>query len=187
MFRKTMKVALACAFGIQTLAGVSAFAQTAPGSQNCTCATSSQAAGTITSIKGNVLVSQANGMRPAPVGSPLGSQSRIIVGSAGSATIGLGGCKLSIAGNSQAVVSRIGNQLCVKVESLVITPVHSQPEPPVNEPVPPAHEPVTTPPSTGSSFGPLVAGVAAIGGGIGLVIALTDGDGGGNNNAPASP
>jgi len=168
MVKKFLKVAVACAFGAQSLAGVGAFAQTAPGSQNCTCVSSSQAAGIVTSAKGNVLVSQVDGMRPAVAGSALTSQSRIVVGSAGAATIGLGGCNLSIAGNSQATVTRIGDQLCVKVESLVITPVH---------------EAGTA--GGGASTLPMIAGIVALGGAVGLAIALSDDKN--QNNAPVTP
>ena len=172
MVKKFLKVAVACAFGAQSLAGVGAFAQTAPGSQNCTCVSSSQAAGIVTSAKGNVLVSQVDGMRPAVAGSALTSQSRIVVGSAGAATIGLGGCNLSIAGNSQATVTRIGDQLCVKVESLVITPVH---------------EAGTAAASAGggASTLPMIAGIVALGGAAGLAIALSDDKN--QNNAPVTP
>jgi hypothetical protein len=122
MFKKSLKMALVGAFSLHTMAGVGAFAQSATGSQNCTCVSSSQGAGSVTSAKGNVLVSQASGMRPASAGSALTSQSRIVVGSASSATIGLGNCNVSISGNSQATVSKIGEQMCVKVQSLVVTP-----------------------------------------------------------------
>jgi len=168
MVKKFFKVAVACAFGAQSLVGAGAFAQTAPGSQNCTCVSSSQAAGLITSAKGNVLVSQAKGMRPAVAGSALTTQSRIVVGSASAATIGLGGCNLSIAGNSQATVTRIGDQLCVKVESLVVTPVHETG--------------AATTPAGGSTL-PMIAGIVVLGGAVGVIIALSDD----KNNAPVSP
>lgn len=118
MTKNVSKIVLACVVVLQWLVGSGSFAQASPG---CTCV-SSLTAGEITAVDGTVFVSQVNGMHPAVLGSALINQSRIVVGSTGSATISFDGCKLSVAGSSQAFVTQVGDKFCVKVESIMVAP-----------------------------------------------------------------
>ncbi|GLS34415.1 hypothetical protein GCM10010869_00030 [Mesorhizobium tianshanense] len=94
---------------------VSSFAQDA----SCTCTTTYQAtAGSIGSIgraDGDVMVSQAAGYGPAKVGNALDFGSRIVVGARGSASVNVGSCNLDVPANSSLDISRVENNICLKI------------------------------------------------------------------------
>ncbi|RWI10179.1 hypothetical protein [Mesorhizobium sp.] len=94
---------------------VSSFAQDAP----CTCTTAYQAAaksiGSIGRANGDVMVSQVAGYGPAKAGSALDFGSRIVVGARGSASVNVGGCNLDVPANSSLDISRVENNICLKV------------------------------------------------------------------------
>ncbi|WP_292187626.1 hypothetical protein [Mesorhizobium sp.] len=111
----TVKVALAGFIASIGFGPVSSFAQDAP----CTCTTAYQAAansiGSIGRANGDVMVSQAAGYGPAKAGSALDFGSRIVVGARGSASVNVGGCNLDVPANSSLDISRVENNICLKV------------------------------------------------------------------------
>jgi hypothetical protein len=94
---------------------VSSFAQDTP----CTCTTVYQGAansiGFIGRANGDVMVSQAAGYGPAKAGNVLDFGSRVVVGAKGSASVNVGGCNLDVPANSSLDISRIENNICLKV------------------------------------------------------------------------
>ncbi|UVC19163.1 hypothetical protein IHQ72_28650 [Mesorhizobium onobrychidis] len=94
---------------------VSSFAQETP----CTCTTPYQGAansiGSIGHANGDVMVSQAAGYGPAKAGNALDFGSRIVVGARGSASVNIGGCNLDVPANSSLDISRVENNICLKV------------------------------------------------------------------------
>ncbi|AMY00686.1 hypothetical protein AB0V79_27285 [Mesorhizobium ciceri] len=116
-----LKSALA---GLVTLVGIGSvpvFAQDAP----CSCATAyrgpANPIGSIRSVSGNVMVSQTAGYGPANVGSALDFGSRLVVGAKGSASVQVGDCRLSVPANATLDISRVENNICLKV----VNPEHS--------------------------------------------------------------
>ncbi|WP_246805323.1 hypothetical protein [Mesorhizobium mediterraneum] len=111
----TVKVALAGLIASIGFGPVSSFAQDAP----CTCTTAYQAAansiGSIGRANGDVMVSQAAGYGPAKAGNALNFGSRIVVGAKGSASVNVGGCNLDVPENSSLDISRVENNICLKV------------------------------------------------------------------------
>ncbi|CAH2394813.1 hypothetical protein [Mesorhizobium ventifaucium] len=111
----TVKVALAGFVASIGFGPVSSFAQDA----SCTCTTPYQgAAGSIGSIgraNGDVMVSQAAGYGPAKAGNVLDFGSRIVVGAKGSASVKVGGCNLEVPADSSLDISRVENNICLKV------------------------------------------------------------------------
>lgn len=97
------------------LGQVSAFAQDAA----CSCATAYQGPaspiGSIRSVNGSVMVSQTAGYEPAKAGSVLDFGSRVVVGAKGSASVRVGDCRLSVPANSSLDISRVENNICLKV------------------------------------------------------------------------
>src|SRR5882672_7274445 len=94
---------------------VSSFAQDGA----CTCATAYQGPanpiGSIGSVKGDAMVSQTAGYGPAKAGSALDFGSRVVVGAKGSASVHIGGCNLNVPANSSLDISRVENNICLKV------------------------------------------------------------------------
>lgn len=94
---------------------VSSFAQDA----SCTCTTVYQgpanSIGSIGRADGDVMVSQAAGYGPAKAGSALDFGSRVVVGARGSASVNVGSCNLSVPANSSLDISRVENNICLKV------------------------------------------------------------------------
>jgi hypothetical protein len=94
----------------------SAFAEDA----SCSCATAYQGSanpiGSVRSVKGNVMVSQATGYETAKAGSGLDFGSRVVVGAKSSASVQVGDCKLSVPTNSSLNISRVGNKICLRLE-----------------------------------------------------------------------
>ncbi|TIO30900.1 hypothetical protein [Mesorhizobium sp.] len=94
---------------------VSSFAQDAP----CTCTTTYQGTassiGSIGRADGDVMVSQAAGYGPAKAGGALDFGSRVVVGARGSASVNVGGCSLDVPANSSLDISRVENNICLKV------------------------------------------------------------------------
>ncbi|MET3580427.1 hypothetical protein ABID19_003465 [Mesorhizobium robiniae] len=97
------------------LSPVSSFAQ----DTSCTCTTPYQGAansiGSIGHANGDVMVSQAAGYGPAKAGNVLDFGSRIVVGAKGSASVNVGGCNLDVPANSSLDISRVENNICLKV------------------------------------------------------------------------
>ncbi|RWN42669.1 MAG: hypothetical protein E5Y04_13500 [Mesorhizobium sp.] len=93
----------------------SSFAQDA----SCSCATPYQGSanpiGSIRSATGDVMVSQRAGYGAAKVGSALDFGSRVVVGANGAASVLVGGCNLEVSANSSLDVSRLGNNICLKL------------------------------------------------------------------------
>ncbi|RWM80999.1 MAG: hypothetical protein EOR81_07480 [Mesorhizobium sp.] len=94
---------------------VSSFAQ----DTSCTCTTPYQGAansiGSIGRADGDVMVSQAAGYGPAKAGNALDFGSRVVVGAKGSASVNVGGCSLDVPANSSLDISRVENNICLKV------------------------------------------------------------------------
>ncbi|MBZ9744890.1 hypothetical protein LB516_06485 [Mesorhizobium sp. CO1-1-7] len=92
-----------------------AFAQKA----SCSCATAyhgaSNPVGSIVSVNGDVMVSQAAGYGPAKAGNMLDSGSRVVVGAKGSASVAVGGCNLDVPASSSLDVSRVEGNICLKL------------------------------------------------------------------------
>ncbi|WP_292312846.1 hypothetical protein [Mesorhizobium sp.] len=111
----TVKIALAGFVASIGFGPVSSFAQDTP----CTCTTPYQAAansiGSIGHANGDVMVSQAAGYGPAKAGNALDFGSRVVVGARGSASVNVGGCNLDVPANSSLDISRIENNICLKV------------------------------------------------------------------------
>ncbi|MER8383472.1 hypothetical protein [Mesorhizobium sp. M1399] len=109
-----LKSALA---GVVVLAGfapVSSFAQDG----SCTCATAYNGVnpiGSIGSVNGDVMISQAAGYGPAQAGGALDFGSRVVVGGKGSASVNVGSCNLSVPANSTLDISRVENKICLNV------------------------------------------------------------------------
>lgn len=111
----TVKVALAGFVALIGFGPVSSFAQDA----SCTCTTPYQGAassiGSIGRANGDVMVSQAAGYGPAKAGNALDFGSRIVVGAKGSASVNVGGCSLDVPANSSLDISRVENNICLRV------------------------------------------------------------------------
>ncbi|MCF6118018.1 hypothetical protein L2449_14135 [Mesorhizobium muleiense] len=111
----TVKVALAGFVASIGFGPVSSFAQDA----SCTCMTPYQGAassiGSIGQANGDVMVSQAAGYGPAKAGNALDFGSRIVVGAKGAASVNVGGCNLDVPANSSLDISRVENNICLKV------------------------------------------------------------------------
>lgn len=94
---------------------VSSFAQDV----SCSCATTYQGPanpiGSIRSASGDVIVSQTAGYGPAKAGNALDFGSRVVVGAKGAASVLVGGCNLDVPANSSLDVSRVGNNICLKL------------------------------------------------------------------------
>lgn len=94
---------------------VESFAQDA----SCGCATAYRGPGSpigsITQVKGNVVVSQATGYDTAKVGGGLDFGSRVVVGPKGLAVVKAGGCNVSVRANSSLDISRVGDKVCLRV------------------------------------------------------------------------
>lgn len=94
---------------------VSSFAQDA----SCTCTTTYQGTassiGSIGRADGDVMVSQAAGYGSAKAGGALDFGSRVVVGARGSASVNVGGCNLDMPANSSLDISRVENNICLKV------------------------------------------------------------------------
>ncbi|RUW64836.1 MULTISPECIES: hypothetical protein [unclassified Mesorhizobium] len=125
-----LKAALAGMVASFGFGSVSAFAQDA----SCTCATAYQGPanpiGSIQSVSGNVMVSQTAGYGPAKEGSALDFGSRLQVGANGLASVRVGGCKLSVPANSSLDISRVENNICLKIvkpehTAAAISPEHT--------------------------------------------------------------
>lgn len=106
------------------LAGFVAFAGFAPVASfaqdgSCGCATAYRGPGnpigSITQVKGDVVVSQTTGYDTAKVGGGLDFGSRVVVGPKGSAVVKAGGCNVSVPANSSLDISRVGDKVCLKV------------------------------------------------------------------------
>lgn len=109
-----VKSALAGLVAFIGLGPVAAFAQDA----SCGCATAYRGlgpVGSISQIKGDVVVSQAAGYDTAKVGGGLDFGSRVVVGPKGSAVVRAGGCNVSVPANSSLDISRVGDKVCLKV------------------------------------------------------------------------
>jgi len=95
---------------------VSAFAQDAA----CSCATAYQGAagaiGSVSRVSGDAMISQAAGFDLAKPGSSLGFGSRVVVGPKGSASVQVGGCNLDVPANSSLDISRVGGNICLKLD-----------------------------------------------------------------------
>lgn len=111
----TVKIALAGFVASIGFGPVSSFAQ----DTSCTCTTPYQAAansiGSIGHANGDVMVSQAAGYGPAKAGNALDFGSRVVVGARGSASVNVGGCNLDVPANSSLDISRVENNICLKV------------------------------------------------------------------------
>lgn len=111
----TVKVALAGFVASMGFGPVSSFAQDAP----CTCTTPYQGAansiGSIGRANGDVMVSQAAGYGPAKAGNALDFGSRVVVGAKGAASVNVGGCNLDVPANSSLDISRVENNICLRV------------------------------------------------------------------------
>lgn len=93
----------------------SSFAQDA----SCSCATAyhgpANPIGSISRANGDVMVSQAAGYGAAKVGGALDFGSRIVVGAKGSASVRVGDCSLNVPANSSLDISRVENNICLKI------------------------------------------------------------------------
>jgi hypothetical protein len=111
----TVKIALAGFIAASGLGPVSSFAQDAP----CTCTTPYQGTassiGSIGHANGDVMVSQAAGYGPAKAGNALDFGSRIVVGARGAASVSVGSCSMDVPANSSLDISRVENNICLKV------------------------------------------------------------------------
>jgi hypothetical protein len=86
----------------------------------CACTapipTGSSPLGSLTSVTGNVLVTEDSGYVPAEVGAGLHAGSRVILGSESMATMQVGkGCTVPLSQNSSATLVIADQQLCVQV------------------------------------------------------------------------
>ncbi|MER9368114.1 hypothetical protein NKI66_19165 [Mesorhizobium sp. M0518] len=61
------------------------------------------------------MVSQTAGYGAAKVGSALDFGSRVVVGAKGAASVLVGGCNLEVSANSSLDVSRLGDDICLKL------------------------------------------------------------------------
>lgn len=110
-----VKSALAGFVATLALAPVSSFAEEAA----CSCATayqgSASAIGSILRVDGDVMVAQTAGYGPAKAGSALDFGSRVVVGPKGVASVRVGGCNLDVPANSSLDISRVENNICLRV------------------------------------------------------------------------
>ncbi|WP_136621048.1 MULTISPECIES: hypothetical protein [Mesorhizobium] len=110
-----LKTVLAVFVASLGLGSVSSFAQDA----SCSCVTAYQGPaapiGSIHSADGDVMVSQTAGYGPAKAGNALDFGSRVVVGAEGTASILVGGCNLDVPANSSLNISRLGNNICLKL------------------------------------------------------------------------
>jgi hypothetical protein len=110
-----IKTALAVFVASIGFGPVSSFAQDA----SCSCATAYQGSaapiGSIRSADGDVMVSQTAGYGPAKAGNTIDFGSRVVVGGNGEASVLVGGCKLEIPANSSLDISRVGDNICLKL------------------------------------------------------------------------
>lgn len=110
-----VKIALAGLIASISFGPVSSFAQDA----SCTCATAYQGVassiGSIGHANGDVMVSQTAGYGPAKAGATLDFGSRVVVGAKGSASVNVGGCNVNVPANSSLDISRVENNICLKV------------------------------------------------------------------------
>lgn len=110
-----VKIALAGLIASISFGPVSSFAQDA----SCTCATAYQGVassiGSIGHANGDVMVSQTAGYGPAKPGTALDFGSRVVVGAKGSASVNVGGCNVNVPANSSLDISRVENNICLKV------------------------------------------------------------------------
>ena len=110
-----MKSALAGFVAAVALAPVSSFAEEAA----CNCATpyqgSASAIGSILRVDGDVMVAQAAGYGPAKAGGALDFGSRVVVGPKGGASVRVGGCNLDVPANASLDISRVENNICLRV------------------------------------------------------------------------
>ncbi|TIM38922.1 hypothetical protein [Mesorhizobium sp.] len=116
----TVKVALAGFVASIGFGPVSSFAQDASAQDaSCTCMTPYQGAassiGSIGRANGDVMVSQAAGYGSAKAGNALDFGSRIVVGANGAASVNVGGCSLDVPANSSLDISRVENNICLRV------------------------------------------------------------------------
>ncbi|MER9670144.1 hypothetical protein [Mesorhizobium sp. M0203] len=111
----TVKIALAGFVASIGFGPVSSFAQ----DTSCTCTTPYQGAansiGSIGRANGDVMISQAAGYGPAKAGNALDFGSRVVVGARGSASVNVGGCNLDVPANSSLDISRVENNICLKM------------------------------------------------------------------------
>ncbi|ESZ10260.1 hypothetical protein X737_31975 [Mesorhizobium sp. L48C026A00] len=111
----TVKVALAGFVASIGFGPVSSFAQ----DESCTCTTPYQGTassiGSIGRANGDVMVSQAAGYGSAKAGNALDFGSRIVVGANGAASVNVGGCSLDVPANSSLDISRVENNICLRV------------------------------------------------------------------------
>lgn len=104
--------------GLVAFAGigpVASFAQDA----SCGCTTAYRGlgnpVGSISQVKGDVVVSQTAGYDTAKVGGTLDFGSRVVVGPKGMATVRAGGCNVKVPANSSLDISRLGDKVCLKI------------------------------------------------------------------------
>jgi hypothetical protein len=88
----------------------------------CACVTAYQGVGaptgSVVSSEGDVKISQAAGYSDATTNSPLSFGSRIVVGAQSAARLKVGAdCNVSVGQNSMADISRIGDNICVRVRT----------------------------------------------------------------------
>ncbi|MFA6031723.1 MAG: hypothetical protein WC889_02350 [Myxococcota bacterium] len=111
-----VKSALAGLVVFVGLGAASAFAQ----DSSCTCATAYRGpglpVGSISQVTGDVVMSQVAGYDSAKPGNALSLGSRVVVGPKGSALVQAGGCSLAVPANSSLDISRVGNNICLKVQ-----------------------------------------------------------------------
>ncbi|MER8928889.1 hypothetical protein [Mesorhizobium sp. M0312] len=111
----TVKIALAGFVASVGFGPVSSFAQ----DTSCTCTTvyrgAANSIGSIGRANGDVMVSQAAGYGPAKAGNALDFGSRLVVGAKGSASVSVGGCNLDVPANSSLDISRVENNICLRV------------------------------------------------------------------------
>jgi hypothetical protein len=110
-----VKAVLAVFVALLGFGPVLSFAQDA----SCSCATAYQGpanpTGSIRSANGDVMVSQSAGCGPAKAGNALDFGSRVVVGANGAASVLVGGCKLDVPVSSSLDISRVGNNICLKL------------------------------------------------------------------------
>lgn len=140
----------------------------------CDCQTPN-APGLVTKVSGSVDISRPGsaGLVPLKIaGSPVTAGTQLVTGADGSATIQVGlQCTLDIASNSEVIISKVGNDLCVQLGGTNVVG---------GAPTTPATVVSPTPPAIS---GPLMVGVVAGGAGIAYAIGELgdDGDGSASN------
>lgn len=110
-----IKTALAVFVASIGFGPTSSFAQEA----SCSCATAyhgpANPIGSIRSANGDVMMSQTAGYGPAKAGNALDFGSRVVVGAKGAVSVLVGDCSLEVPANSSLDISRIGNNICLKL------------------------------------------------------------------------